>query len=444
MHSNPSNNELKPNQDKVQHQPSEKKDKKITIISLSVLLAAAIGSFGITALIQHFVSTPDPEPQQSADQPIPDPSVNLDYAFFNYETSKQNLIYSPLSIKNGLALLYAGAAGNTKTQIENVLGDVTILGKTTNIADKFSLANAVFVRDTFEKSILPSYTEKAEKSYGAEIISDDFLNSNKIDNWVSQKTFGLINNLDMEIDKETKMVLINALAIQLDWLHQFDTSDTAGDTFTNEDGEEMTVTTMTQITHADDIRYYFDQDVTLLTMPLEKAGDAELEFIAIMPTTGNLSSYLKSFTPSDIESKLALSTAANALEVGAEIHIPRFKFDYELDFKKDLISLGVVDVFDPTLADFSNMATSSLFVSDAVHKANIDFSEKGIKAAAVTAFGMKVTSVMAPDDSQPIVVQINKPFLFLIRDKNNHATWFTGTVYKPNLWSDDLDFYRPQ
>ena len=179
-------------------------------------------------------------------------------------------------------------------------------------------------------------------------------------------------------------------------------------------------------------------------MPLEKAGDAELEFIAIMPTTGNLSSYLKSFTPSDIESKLALSTAANALEVGAEIHIPKFKFDYELDFKKDLISLGVVDVFDPTLADFSNMATSSLFVSDAVHKANIDFSEKGIKAAAVTAFGMKVTSVMAPDDSQPIVVQINKPFLFLIRDKNNHATWFTGTVYKPNLWSDDLDFYRPQ
>lgn len=83
----------------------------------------------------------------------------------------------------------------------------------------------------------------------------------------------------------------------------------------------------------------------------------------------------------------------------------------------------------------------NLYVSDALHKANIDFSEKGVKAAAVTVFAvMDATAMMEP--KQPIEVKIDKPFVFLIRDKETKEIWFVGTVYEPNSWEKDKTEYE--
>ena len=83
----------------------------------------------------------------------------------------------------------------------------------------------------------------------------------------------------------------------------------------------------------------------------------------------------------------------------------------------------------------------NLYVSDALHKANIDFSEKGVKAAAVTVFAvMEATAMMEP--KQPIEVKIDKPFVFLIRDKETKEIWFVGTVYEPNPWDKDKAEYE--
>ncbi len=415
-------------------------DKKTLVFIISALAVSIIGAFAITALIHHLKTAISPSSEEVV---VNDSVKNTDYEFLKMENSGQNLVYSPLSIKNGLALLYAGASGNTKVQLENVLGDVTILGKSSNITDRFSLANAVFIRNDFKKSVFNSYVKKIEETYDAEIIYDDFKNSSIINEWVNQKTFGLINNLNMNVSSDTRMALVNALAIRLDWIHQFDSNKTTGASFKTRDNEEIIATTITQTTHAKDIKYSVDDNTTLLVLPLEPAGDAELEFIAIMPSN-NLSDYVSTIDQSTILSKIASATPASTPEGGLEIHIPKFKFDYELRFMEDLMSLGITDAFSSEVANFSNLASAPLYASDAIHKANIDFSEDGIKAAAVTAFGMSATAMPKPDTSAPVVIRIDRPFFFLIRDKNNNTVWFTGTVYRPNLWSDDEATYKTE
>ena len=108
--------------------------------------------------------------------------------------------------------------------------------------------------------------------------------------------------------------------------------------------------------------------------------------------------------------------------------------------------MGITDAFNPDLANLSKMADiqktgKNLYVSDALHKANIDFTEKGVKAAAVTVFAVMEATAMV-ERIEPIEVTINKPFVFIIRDKKNKEIWFTGTVYEPNSWENDKAQYE--
>lgn len=367
---------------------------------------------------------------------------NLTTSFLALEPQGQNMLYSPLSIRYGLSLLNEGAAGSTKAEIESVLGDDE-LPQYSNVADKLSLANAVFIRDTYSDFVLPSYTDSVKQKFDAEVIYDGFADSTRMDSWVSNKTFDLIKQIGIQPTTETKMVLANALAIQMDWQQKFDASRTYGGSFYKADGSEMEATTMLMTTYAKNISYYQDDQTTMLSMPLKPVDDStELEFVAVMPSS-NLSDYLTNLDFTTVEDKLKESIPASTAEDGVVIRIPKFKFDYQLSFKQDLQSLGINSAF-ATNADFSNMTSSpdGLYVSDAVHKANIDFSEDGIKAAAITVFGMDVSAAHDEKIPKPVLVTIDHPFLFLIRDRANGAVWFTGTVYEPNLWSDDQASYE--
>jgi len=88
------------------------------------------------------------------------------------------------------------------------------------------------------------------------------------------------------------------------------------------------------------------------------------------------------------------------------------------------------------------MSQRPLYVSEVLHKADIEFTEKGVKAAAVTVFSM-MDSAFMPREAKPVDIIIDKPFMFIIRDKKSKNIWFTGTVYEPNAWEDDKNNYDP-
>ena len=103
--------------------------------------------------------------------------------------------------------------------------------------------------------------------------------------------------------------------------------------------------------------------------------------------------------------------------------------------------IPITDAFDENSANFSNMTSSQgLYVSDALHKTNIDFSEQGIKASAATVIVMQ-DKAMAVSPTQLEEIKFDKPFLYIIRDKNTNEIWFVGTVYEPNYWDNDKSDY---
>ena len=367
--------------------------------------------------------------------------LDLSMKFLKLENNKKNMIFSPLSIKYALKILNEGSVGNTKVQIENVLGKQNVT-KYSNTSQVMSLANGVYIRDTLYKEVKEDYIKTLNEKYNAEINYDSFNNANNINNWIEEKTLGIIKNMlrdETVQNPDNKMILINALAIDMEWEDSFDSKSTKGADFYMEDGSTINATTMYLKTYSDSISYYKNRDITALTMNLKSYYDTQLEFVAIMPDE-NLSDYIENFSTDKLDNIIEKSTLASKTRNGVYILIPRFSMDYNLELKNDLIELGITDAFDEKLADFSMISDRNLYVSDALHKANIDFTEKGIKAAATTVIYMTCeASIM---EAKPVEININKPFLYVIRDKNTGEIWFLGTVYEPNSWEDDKINYQ--
>lgn len=383
---------------------------------------------------------PNPIPE-----PVPEPVEveDFDLAFLKLENKKENMLYSPLSIKYALSMLNEGTEGNTKAQIEKVIGNLE-LTKYDNIDKVLSLANGLFIRDTYAEKVNENYKNVLSEKYNAEIKYDAFENAENVNNWIENKTLGIIKNmLNNEVFKnpDLKLILANALAIDMEWESQFDAEDTYGKTFYKEDGTEIEATTMNKRECSNEaISYYKDSNVTALSMDLKKYDYTQLEFVAIMPNENNLSDYVSNVKIEDINSIINNMKPTSQTKDGVNISIPRFEFDYNLKLKEDLQKLGITDIFDESLANLSQIG-KDLYVSDALHKADIEFTEKGVKAAAVTVFFI-ADNAMIQEPTHPEEINIDKPFLYLIRDKQTGEIWFVGTVYEPNEWENDKADYE--
>jgi len=69
-----------------------------------------------------------------------------------------------------------------------------------------------------------------------------------------------------------------------------------------------------------------------------------------------------------------------------------------------------------------------LFISDVVHKAFVAVDEEGTEAAAATAVIMKLGASMIED---AILMKLDRPFLFLVRDNDTGTILFIGRVLNP-------------
>ena len=91
--------------------------------------------------------------------------------------------------------------------------------------------------------------------------------------------------------------------------------------------------------------------------------------------------------------------------------------------------MGVIEAFDATNADFSNMFEYSddIYISDVIHKTKIELSESGTKAAAVTVIMMDGNSmIMEPPETKDVF--LDRPFAFIIMDEENEIPLFIGKV----------------
>jgi len=381
---------------------------------------------------------------------------NFDYIFLKMESNKKNMIYSPISIEYALNMLKDGAIGSTFDEINRVISNRKI-SKYPNIDKVLSLGNGLFIRSLYYEYIKKDYSNILKEKYNAEIVPDEFKNIQSVNQWIENRTLGTIKNMlsdDIVKDPKLLMIIVNAIAIDMEWDNQFSFGNTDRYPFFLENGGRKEV----QMMHLYEVKrkgvtYYEGDNKTVLTMDLKEYNGIQLEFMAIMPHE-NLSTYVESVSKEQI-SKIDnnLKSSSNA-PYGVNVRIPKFKFSYYLNLKQDLNKLGIKNAFSSDNANFSKMAIvkemdRNLFVSDALHKTDIKFTEDGLKDAAApvigefTTCGTTITTETKASISEtetatisinmPIDITINQPFMFIIRDKNTKDIWFTGTVYEPDL-----------
>ena len=194
------------------------KNKKIIIITTIIVLLISI-SIILFVKFNKEKKYDDPIIKEKAVYSIKSNSLEpFDLYFLQLENKKENKVYSPLSIKYALSMLAEGAEGESKKQILDIIYNYKT-NKYEN-SKNISLANAMFIKEIYKDKINNNYEATLIDKYNAEVIIDSFMSPVNINEWVNNKTLGLINNLFDDISEEN-LILINALAIDMEWEDKF-------------------------------------------------------------------------------------------------------------------------------------------------------------------------------------------------------------------------------
>ena len=217
-----------------------------------------------------------------------------------------------------------GAKGRTKEQVDCVIKNLDLITYS-NIDSVFSSANAIFIQNNYAECVRDDYKNRLMGDYAASVIYDSFQSAKHINDWISKETFGIIPNMlsdDMIDSEETKMLLVNALALDMEWVVSFDY--TRSGEFYLSDGTSMKATTM----HRECVSYYKDDAVTAVRLGLKEYENMKLEFVAIMPEKRDLSDYIMNFSKDDFDNiieniKYSVSfTSANFFIANSSFSLP--------------------------------------------------------------------------------------------------------------------------
>lgn len=153
-------------------------------------------------------------------------------------------------------------------------------------------------------------------------------------------------------------------------------------------------------------------------------ADNKYSFIALLPD--------EELTLWDFMTSLDGTTLIEAIKNQSDDQVfasmPKFTFEYDNELSKVLKEVGIVDAFDAELADFTSLGQSNdgnIFISRVIHKTKIEVNEKGTKAGAVTAVEMSEASM---DLTEPKIVNLNRPFFFILVDNEFRMPIFMGIL----------------
>lgn len=345
-------------------------------------------------------------------------------------SGETNVFISPLSVSIALGMAWNGANGTTKTEMETAMkmsglsvadinGYYQIMQSTLPGIDpttKLSVANSLWYITGFP--VKPDFLKVNTDYFGAYVKELDFSKSwavDTINNWCAKKTNNLIIKPLDRISSDDVMFLVNAIYFKGIWRKHFETSNTKEADFTNELGAVTKVNMMYQ---KDTFAYAENNYAQYLDMPY---GNKAFSMTVILPvdgkTTGDVLNYM---TTDNWNTRLQTMSTKEV-----EVYFPRFKTQNNFLLNDPLKSMGMNLAFSD-YADFSNIANMNLKISKIIHDTYVEVTEEGTEAAAVTIIGIVATAMPVP---QPIpVFRVNKPFLFVIREKSTGVILFIGKM----------------
>ena len=356
----------------------------------------------------------------------------------------ENLIFSPYSISVALAMAQAGAKDNTLQQMNAVLRfslpvedlhpafnalQLELNNRENNDYEEgkkdfeLNIVNSIWGEKTY--TFLPGYLDLLAKNYGTGLRLADFIQQadtsrKEINQWVSDQTNDRIQDLlpENSITELTRLVLTNAIYFKAGWLHQFDPGMTQNGVFTLLNGEDVQVPMMHQ---TETFGYAREDGYQLISLPYE--GN-KLSMLIILPDENNFTQVEKAMSGLDVQNLVSSISFAQL-----DLSMPKFKIESSIGLADHLNAMGMKDAFIPGIADFSGMdGTHDLYISAVQHKAFIEVDETGTEAAAATAVVVGIESM--PID-EPLKVNIDRPFIFIIVDNKTGSVLFLGRVINP-------------
>jgi serpin B len=377
-------------------------------------------------------------------------------------TADENLCISPYSIETALAMTFAGADGDTRTEMARVLHLGSDPGafasfsalqhsleemsaKTTELvkqSKKFggptepitlNIANRLFAQKGY--AFREAFLSLVKQNFGGAFEPLDFVANpaaatQHINKWVADQTRDRIRDLipGGALDKTTRLVLANALYLKAPWASEFSQNATQPEPFHVHGGTPVDVPIMRKT----DKHFGYAKHDGYTAVSLPYAGD-DLQFLVLLPDDVNGLRALESKLTGEM-----LSQCAKLQTRDVDLHLPKFKLEPPtITLAEKFEALGMKTAFDKPKgsANFDKMAPRTprdyLYISQIFHKTFIAVDEKGTEAAAATAVAMMAGTALRSPPPPPIEVKIDRPFLYAIQHVSSGVCLFLGRVTDP-------------
>ncbi|NDL60082.1 serpin family protein [Phytoactinopolyspora mesophila] len=343
----------------------------------------------------------------------------------------ENTVTSPVSVATLLAMVLAGAGGDTADEMAGVLHldesrDVRVGALLRALADTedvtLSVSNALWAREgtPFEQD----YVDFVTGTFGATLDEADLAaqdTADEIDEWVDERTEGLIDGIADDLglpSANAVLVLLNAVYFLGEWTTPFDPGNTRDEPFSLADGSDVDVALMhlwdEDFSHTERDGYH------MLRMPYGEDERYGME-VLLPDEDSSVEEMLDGLEAAEWRAAVVeLST-----DTFDEVAMPRFELEWDLNLNDALAGMGMPSAFGAG-ADFRPMSEVNPFLDVVVHKTYIKVDEEGTEAAAVTGGVMAESAV-----EEPLEFRVDRPFAFTISDQQTDAILFLGVVADP-------------
>ena len=332
---------------------------------------------------------------------------------------KHNVIVSPIGLTWSLAMAADGAAGETRAQLLKALDlkapeDAAALAASMQDTG-LRWANAAFAAPGLV--LLKDYVERLNTVYGAPCFPMN--DRSEADAWAAGQTDGLVDGLPASGDfEQARLVLLNAVSMDAEWASPFATEDTYEDVFHAPDGD-VQVPFMHQQTFAQ----YGEQDGMSFIQKGYRGG--RLTMMLAVPRSGKLSSALAKLKEHGMKSFLFVRNP-----VSVKLSLPKVDCAFDTGLVQAIGGAGYWVPFSEKYADYSGISAEPLAITEVAQRLRVQIDEGGTKAAAVTEVDLGKSAPRMQED-EPVEMNLDQPFIFVIFDRETEAVCFAGVVTNP-------------
>lgn len=340
---------------------------------------------------------------------------------------EENTLASPMSVLSALAMTANGARGETRAQMENILGgsveqlNGALAGLGQEEDSPLYLANSIWFAEGGRITPNPDFLQVNADCYRAGVFEAPFDQTTvtDINRWVKEHTHGMVEEILKEIPRDTVMYLINTLAFEAEWENPYENSDVWQQAFTNQEGKVQQVSML----HSEE-QFYLRDDQAQGFMKCYQGG--RYAFVALLPDKEiSILDYVEGLDGQQLKELLEDPTS-----VPVAVTMPKFESEMEVDLQEVLKEMGMVLPFDSAQADFADLGTSpggNLYINQVFHKAYLEVQETGTCGGAATAVEINCEGAFQEPEDQKVVT-LDRPFVYMVVDTSSMLPVFMGTV----------------